>query len=199
MVQATVANDGPGSDPIAALHADIDRATCRLHVVHAARLQCREGCSACCVDDLTVFEVEAAQIRRRHAELLATGAPHAAGACAFLDERGACRIYAERPYVCRTQGLPLRWTEERDDGAIELRDICPLNEAGEPITQLPADTCWTLGPVEERLALLQLGAGTGARRVRLRDLFVTASARGGDRAASVRNDPSAADGAQGES
>jgi Fe-S-cluster containining protein len=62
-----------------------------------ARLQCREGCSACCVDDRSVFEVEAAHVRLHHAELLAIGTSHAAGACAFLDERGACRIYAERP------------------------------------------------------------------------------------------------------
>jgi hypothetical protein len=176
MVGGEVAIDDPGSDSIASLHADIDRATGRLHVLHAARLKCREGCSSCCVDDLTVFEVEAAQVRRHHAELLATGTPHAVGACAFLDERGGWRIYAERPYVCRTQGLPLRWREEGDDGAVELRDICPLNEAGEPLAELPADACWTLGPAEERLALLQLATDPGSPRTRLRDLFVRASA-----------------------
>jgi Fe-S-cluster containining protein len=178
MVGARVAVDDPGPDSIARLHADIDRATRRLRTVHGARLKCREGCSSCCIDDLTVFDVEAAQVRRHHADLLATGAPHAVGACAFLDESGACRIYAERPQVCRTQGLPLRWTETEaeDDAAVELRAICPLNEAGEPIVQLRADACWTLGPAEERLALLQLAAGAGAPRTRLRDLFVTASA-----------------------
>jgi Fe-S-cluster containining protein len=175
MVRAAVTIDGRGSDSIAAVHADIDRATRRLHVLHAARLQCRRGCSSCCVDDLTVFDVEAAQVRRHHAELLASGVPHAAGACAFLDEEGACRIYAERPYVCRTQGLPLRWSEEGSDGAVELRDICPLNEAGEPIAELPADACWTLGPVEERLARLELAQpAPGSGRTRLRDLFARA-------------------------
>ena len=168
--------ESPGSGSIVAFHADIDRATRRLHTVHAARLQCRKGCSACCVDDLTVFEVEAAQVRLHHAELLAVGTPHAAGSCAFLDERGACRIYAERPYVCRTQGLPLRWSEETEHGSVELRDICPLNEAGEPIAKLPADACWTLGPAEERLALLQIAAEPRSPRTRLRDLFATASA-----------------------
>jgi hypothetical protein len=171
MVRAAVTLEGSGSDSVVALHADVDGATRRLHMVHAPRLQCRQGCSSCCVDDLTVFDVEAAHIRQHHAELLATGAPHAAGACAFLDAEGACRIYAERPYVCRTQGLPLRWTEERDDGVVELRDICPLNEAGDPIAELPADECWSLGPIEERLAILQLAADPGARRSRLRDLF----------------------------
>src|SRR5882724_80743 len=84
---------------IVALHVEVARETRRLHVLHAARLECRKGCSSCCVDGLTVFEVEAENIRAHHADLLAANAPHAEGACAFLDEHGACRIYGERPYV----------------------------------------------------------------------------------------------------
>jgi hypothetical protein len=164
-----------GSDTIAALRADVARETRRLHLLHAERIQCRRGCSSCCVDGLSVFEVEAQNIRDHHAELIATGTPHAEGACAFLDERGACRIYEERPYVCRTQGLPLRWIEERDGRAVELRDICPLNEVGELIQEMRADACWSIGPVEERLALLQLAAGAASPRTRLRDLFLNAS------------------------
>ena len=163
------------------VHDDVDTLTRRLHVLHAPRLQCRRGCSACCVDDLSVFEVEAQQIRVHHAELLASGVPRAVGACAFLDGDGACRIYSERPYVCRTQGLPLRWLD--DDGSdqdppasTETRDICPLNEPGEAIETIPADACWTLGPIEERLARLQLAENPSAPRVRLRDLFSLASA-----------------------
>jgi uncharacterized protein len=161
-----------GCNTIAALHAAISRETRHLHVLHATRLQCRQGCSSCCVDDLTVFEIEAEHIRRHHSELLATGTPHVAGSCAFLDEAGACRIYAERPYVCRTQGLPLRWIEERDGRATELRDICPLNDAGPAIEGLPAASCWSIGPVEERLAQLEVTGCRETSRVRLRDLFV---------------------------
>jgi hypothetical protein len=156
-------------EALAALHAEVDRETRRLHVLHAERLQCRRGCSSCCVDELTVFDVEAELIRRHHADLLSAGTPHVHGACAFLDDDGACRIYAHRPYVCRTQGLPLRWIDERDGQPVELRDICPLNEAGEPVEHLAVEACWTLGPFEERLARLRLAAG----RTRLRDLFAT--------------------------
>ncbi len=170
--------DGGVSDPrdgdITALHAAIDVDARRLHVLHAARLQCKRGCAACCVDELSVSAVEAAEIRRHHAVLLATGAPHAVGACAFLDDAGACRIYAERPYVCRTQGLPLRWLDDDDadeHAQIELRDICPLNEPGEPIELLPAEECWTLGPIEERLARVQLASGLPPARIPLRSLF----------------------------
>jgi uncharacterized protein len=158
-------------DALAPLHAAVDRETRRLHVLHAERLQCQRGCSSCCVDGLTVFDVEAEPIRRHHADLLRAGTPHVQGACAFLDGEGACRIYAQRPYVCRTQGLPLRWIDERDGQPAELRDICPLNEAGEPIEHLAVEACWTLGPFEERLARLQLAAGAEPTRTGLRDLF----------------------------
>jgi uncharacterized protein len=159
-------------ESVASMHADVDREARRLHVLHAPRLRCRVGCSACCVDGLTVFDAEADHIRNRHAELLANDAPGPLGACAFLDGEGACRIYAERPYVCRTQGLPLRWIEhENDANEVELRDICPLNEAGQPIETLPPGDCWTIGHAEARLGALQLAGGGGARRTALRDLF----------------------------
>jgi len=101
------------------------------------------------------------------------GSPHPAGACAFLDAGGSCRVYAERPYVCRTQGLPLRWIEERgSDEMVELRDICPLNDRGSPIEELDPDECWTLGPAEGRLGELQRLWGDGSmKRVPLRALF----------------------------
>jgi Fe-S-cluster containining protein len=158
-----------------ALYRDLERDTRRLDELHRGRLTCGEGCTFCCVDNLTVHEVEAEDIRRHHADLLATGTPNPEGACAFLDEKGACRIYAHRPYVCRTQGYPLRWLAEGDHGdMVEWRDICPLNEDGRPIQELLPEDCWTVGPVEERLAELQLEAGgRKLTRVRLRDLFLT--------------------------
>ena len=100
-------------DELKSLYSEVDQQTSRLVEIHGPRLVCRRGCSMCCVDELTVFEVEAQNIRQSHPQLLQTAVPHAAGACAFLDGDGACRIYEDRPYVCRTQGLPLRWLEDR--------------------------------------------------------------------------------------
>ena len=169
------------SDSLDRERADLAEALRPLDRRHADRLRCGRGCSDCCVDGITVFEVEAERIRERHGDLLARGAPHPAGRCAFLDGEGACRIYPDRPYVCRTQGYPLRWIEEPDEDdpevpVVERRDICPLNETDEPITELPAEECWTLGPHEARLASLQHARDGGAlRRVALRDLFATRS------------------------
>lgn len=120
-----------------------------------------------------MFDVEAARIRRHHGALLAAGVPHAEGGCAFLDAEGSCRIYADRPYVCRTQGLPLRWiSETQGDEHTELRDICPLNETSEPIEMLSVEDCWTLGPAEEELAMMQMKTDVPAQRVLLRGLFL---------------------------
>jgi len=157
---------------LAAIYARVEEEAGRLHRLHRARLQCRRGCAECCVDGITVFAVEAESIRAHCADLLRAGSPHRGGKCAFLAADGSCRIYAQRPYVCRTQGLPLRWLEERDGAEVELRDICQLNEAGTPVEDLPAEACWTLGPIEASLAQLQADADGGhLRRLPLRRLF----------------------------
>ncbi|TDJ17510.1 MAG: YkgJ family cysteine cluster protein [Deltaproteobacteria bacterium] len=155
------------------LHAEVDERAAELAVRHVGRLRCGRGCSACCIDDLSVLEIEAERIRRGHARLLASGTAGPSGACAFLDAEGACRIYADRPYVCRTQGLPLRWFSESPSGEIqEQRDICELNLDGPPIEGLDADDVWLIGPYEGRLAALQDGLDGGkSQRVSLRSLF----------------------------
>lgn len=156
------------------LQDEVSAAADQIAQLHGERLQCAKGCAGCCLDDLSVFAVEAARIERQAAEVLATQ-PGPPGACAFLDAEGACRIYTARPYVCRTQGLPLRWIDETPAGdLVERRDICELNEPGEPdLVELEPDACWPLGPVEEQLQGLQRAfePETPLRRVRLRDLF----------------------------
>jgi len=161
-------------DAIERIHTDVELQARMLSRRHAERLQCRLGCSACCKDDLTVFEVEAELIAARHPEVLKQ-APHPAGACAFLNSEGSCRVYASRPYVCRTQGLPLRWIDRvlADDGVMEVfeyRDICHLNDIDPPIEILDASDFWTIGPTEERLIALQ-ETQDDQKRISLRSLF----------------------------
>ena len=159
-------------EALRALYAEVDARAQALAEQHQARLQCRRGCADCCADGLTVFEVEALFI----AEARWEGPPGPKGRCAFLDEEGACRIYERRPYVCRTQGLPLRWLEEEDGALAEYRDICPLNEPGPSLHVLQEEAFFTIGPFEGRLASLQAQlqkASPGAKltRVSLRSLF----------------------------
>lgn len=168
---------------VARLHAAVDELAAPLVAQHREKLACKAGCADCCVDNLTVFRLEAARIEAAHPELLATGEPHPEGACAFLDGEGRCRVYEERPYVCRTQGLPLRWLEEgsptgedEEDEIIESRDVCPKNFVGAPLEDLEADAMWSLGPFEQRLADKQHDID-GGERVALRALFVNGSDR----------------------
>jgi Fe-S-cluster containining protein len=130
------------------------------------------------VDDLTVERVEAERIRSAHSEFLKQADPHPVGACAFLDGDGSCRVYAERPSVCRSQGLPLRFFFENDEDEIEEgRDICPLNlDGGPPLEELAEEACWLVGPVELRLgaiadAFTSATQGEREERVLLRTLF----------------------------
>ena len=156
------------------LHQEIDRESDRLTKRHAERLRCGRGCSACCIDGLTVSAVEAERIRRAHPALLAGGEPYPPGACAFLDTDGSCRVYASRPSVCRSQGLPLRFFVEDDDEEIEeRRDICPLNlPDGPPLDELAEDDCWLVGPFELALERIATAfAGEDHARVSLRGLF----------------------------
>jgi len=177
------ASDISPVDELVRLHEGIDTQAVTVAAWHGERIRCASGCSSCCRDGITVFTVEAARIRREASELLDDGEPHPEGACAFLDAGGRCRIYESRPYVCRTQGLPLRWLErpegasDEDDEIVERRDICPLNdESGPPLETLPAEACWPIGPVEQTLAALQSRFqadrdGADLERIALRDLF----------------------------
>lgn len=167
-------NTSPSINEILAkLYMDVDRQVKQLTQSLKGRLNCRKGCSDCCVDDISVSHIEADNIRFHYADLLKNDTAHPAGACAFLDEQGACRIYDARPYVCRTQGLPLHWLEQIEDGqTVAMRDICQKNDAGIPVEQLPLEDCWIIGPTEEALAKLQFAAyRESSVRIRLRDLF----------------------------
>lgn len=167
--------DDPSDDALTALlalHARVDVEVGPLTTRHGPRLRCALGCARCCVDGLTVFEVEAERIRRAFPDVIASGRPGPRGGCAFLDAAGGCRVYAARPYVCRTQGLPLRWyAEDDDDEIVEERDICPLNAEGPALDALDEADCWTLGYVELELQRLQARFGGAGARVALRDLF----------------------------
>ncbi len=109
-----------------ALVAKADGFFARVHLRHAAAMECDAGCSDCCQAGLTVTGVEAAAIRAHLAELddaareaLRT-APRTG--CAALDAEGRCRIYAARPLVCRTHGVPVRV-----EGVVSA---CPRNFRG---------------------------------------------------------------------
>ncbi len=155
-----------------AFYKKVDQQVRPLERLNQKRLHCKAGCADCCLDGITVFEVEADYIKQMAPEVLKQP-PHPKGKCAFLDGKDHCRIYPFRPYVCRTQGLPLRWFEYNESGLkIEYRDICPLNDTGTDLQFLDDKYFWEIGPLEQELADMQQKFKNGRmKRIPLRELF----------------------------
>jgi uncharacterized protein len=135
------------------LLARLDAHSERVSSAWADALSCAEGCSGCCLRDLSVFAVEAANIRAWLADN-DLGSGTSAEGCALLDERGRCRIYPVRPVVCRTHGLPLAVAQ--DDGTV-TGDVCPLNfDGGEGLAQVPSQDFLSVTTIDTMLAAVDL-------------------------------------------
>lgn len=109
-------------------------------------MKCGLGCSSCCQSGLTVFPVEAQRIfewwdsletaqreelqrRWSKCEVSAESGSREAS-CAFLLDK-YCSIYPARPVVCRSQGLPMKVSVEKQKpeqirSEFEL-SLCELN------------------------------------------------------------------------
>ncbi len=143
-----------------------------------ARSTCKNGCSRCCYTDISVFAIEANPIRewfnslnsgQKSTLLERWKEPRPPGACAFL-RNDSCTIYEARPLICRTQGLALRFQEEKEGLRQTLIDICPLNDSMLEI--IHENEVLNLDLLNRILATLeqQEAQGTPRERPRLVDL-----------------------------
>jgi Fe-S-cluster containining protein len=109
-----------------ALTAKIDGFFARVAARHPADLQCGTGCADCCHTRLTVTAVEATAITDHVATLPAPARAELAALasrpvdpgrvrCAALGDDDRCRIYAARPVVCRSHGVPIRLGKRAED------------------------------------------------------------------------------------
>lgn len=129
----------PGGDlaaalaPYRALVEQVDQLCARIAETFADRIVCRTGCSACCTLQ-GVLPVEAAGLALALARLPATeaeslrarlGAAADSDRCPLLTD-DCCPLYAARPIICRTHGLPLLIEDEHGTRV----DRCPLNFTG---------------------------------------------------------------------
>lgn len=96
----------------------------------ADSISCRKGCDSCC-RHFSIFWVEAvnlacfvATLPQEQAELLRSKADKLADqdVCPLLLD-GACAVYAARPIICRTHGLPILTRSETTQSI----DFCPRN------------------------------------------------------------------------
>jgi len=101
------------------------------------------------------------------------------GACAALDANGRCSIYAARPLVCRSHGVPVRY-EETGKRALPLLDVCPKNFTGHDLAGVDAACVLdqrTLSVILGTLDTLHaraLGTPSGLR-LPLRDVLLAAA------------------------
>lgn len=107
----------PGADRGRALHDMMER---ELKVAEFIPVSCCRGCSGCCHYEVEITENEAAVLRdavlnglaidhqrlalqaareRQSAEWKGFRGPN--NRCVFLSEEGACRVYEDRPAICR--------------------------------------------------------------------------------------------------
>ncbi len=106
-----------------------------------AAITCHAGCDDCCRRRFTVTGLEAEVIREglaalpaeRRQELALRAREGNLDVCPALDSDGRCAIYAHRPVICRTHGLPLRFTEPRGGRSLPMLDACPKNFVGQDL------------------------------------------------------------------
>lgn len=161
------------------LHEKVAEHNQKVEAHYPQGMHCKNGCSKCCYVDLSVFNIEAEFIRDWFSSLSLEvksiikekwNKPLAVQenffgqmveSCPFLVNE-SCSIYEARPLICRTQGLPLKFTLEEQEDV----DACPLNFNDQ---ELEMGDCLDLDRLNTILGTLQIQAGEGDR-VRLKDL-----------------------------
>lgn len=137
------------------LLAKVDLLCRRIGEEFGAHLACRPGCDGCC-RHISLFPVEAVALAAALKELprgeaarirghAHEASPH--GACPLL-ENGRCLLYAARPIICRTHGLPLLTLQ---NGARTV-GFCPLNFQG--LDSLPGNAVIDLDRLNTALAAI---------------------------------------------
>jgi Fe-S-cluster containining protein len=134
--------------------------------------RCGAGCADCCRARFSVFAVEAERIEGAVRGLDPSVRARLRGNlereeradwCPLLvDQR--CSIYAERPMICRTHGLPLGVAE----GSDALRVVhCELNFVDESFER---PSVLRLEAIDQPLAMLAELHAPGAERISLEDV-----------------------------
>lgn len=141
------------------------------------------GCAKCCYTDISIFEVEAKNLRswftslpdekkleltnywKEPSQETRSFSGEVVSSCVFLHNE-TCTVYEARPLICRTQGHALNFQEE-DKSYV---DICPLNE--DMLESLQSSGMMNLDLLNSILSGLEnLDSGNQERkRIRLKDL-----------------------------
>ncbi len=111
------ADRDPADRHLDELWSKVDAFTERVAERYPGALACAPGCSDCCRRELSVTSIEAARIAAVVRDLpppardLLAARSRSGEPCVALEADGRCAIYAARPLVCRSHGVPLRFVE----------------------------------------------------------------------------------------
>lgn len=125
-------------------------------------ITCAAGCDDCCRRRFSVTTIEAAEVQEaldrlsdEERQRVAARAADAAGtACPALGEDGRCAVYEARPTICRTHGLPIRFTERKGGRSLPVVDACPKNFVGQDLASLDPSTMLDQATLSTVLAAL---------------------------------------------
>lgn len=118
----------------------IDAFTASVASTYGNKLQCKEGCSGCCILE-SIMPVELVPILKWYAEqpesIQNTIIQNNSDLCIFLFY-DRCILYPHRPIICRTHGYPVLING--------IMDVCPLNAGTsfEPQHILNLENCNTM-------------------------------------------------------
>jgi Fe-S-cluster containining protein len=107
----------------------IDGQIRRIRELYEKDIVCQAGCSSCCTN-FTVFPVEfyaILQDLRTHGLTSENIRFNISAECGFLNEERLCRIYASRPIICRTHGLPILFLNDSPDNPEWEVSYCERN------------------------------------------------------------------------
>lgn len=169
------------ADPISRyrrLIEQVDAMIADLEAIHRDFMRCRAGCCQCCT--LTsVLAIEAAVLGRAVARLPDTmrrrlGQGEGEVCPLLIDSR--CAVYAERPLICRTHGLPIGYVDHDKetvavsacpvnfpaDYAFALEELLLLDRVNEELAAVNLPYCRARGfAPERRIAMSDIVAGAG--------------------------------------
>lgn len=174
----------------AALQAKVDAFVARVEASHRADMQCASGCATCCLTELSLLSIEAALVtaaiadltpleRDSLAERAARKVDPTAPRCAALDDDDRCSIYAARPLLCRSHGVPIR---VKDPRGLPMIDACFKNFVSDGPEAVPATDVLDQATLSTVLLALdaahaQDGEATAGDRISLRRVIADACAK----------------------
>ena len=118
---------------------------------HKKHITCSKGCDMCCID-YSIFPVEYYSILY---ELLSnktetTNENSENDKCVFLKNH-SCIIYSSRPFICRTHGIPLLYTDEEGEWVLSA---CELNFVDFDFAEFSIETTFPQDRINSKLYLL---------------------------------------------